>query len=186
MRKRRSRGVNLLCSDIQRALRSTRCTSILINHAHFTDTHPHRTHLHQDLPHAMNDGSRRGGGAQLDAVLTLLYGDDNLYYNVVRRTRQPCFLAGRCRGGSRFLLASHVLAVTPAVCFFFLHFFLFFTFCVINYTFLLFFITLSLHPPTPAKPLVFFLCVVFLMMYDNSYISLFLLQGEGESFVFPH
>lgn len=61
---------------------------------------------------------------------------------------------------------------------------------MINYTFL-FFISLAFClTPAPHSPLPF-LTVAFLMMYDNSYISLFLLLGEGvreghgESFVFP-
>lgn len=65
-------GVNLFRSDIRRELGPTRCASIFINH---TLTHPRGL---SDLPHTMNDGSRLGREVQLDVLLTLLYGDDNL------------------------------------------------------------------------------------------------------------
>lgn len=111
--------------------------------------------MDSDLPPTMNDGSRHGRGVQLDVVLTLLYGDDNLWYNVVHRFRQRCFLAGRCRGGSRFPLTSQPRRLSS--CFFF-----FFLFCVINYTFFCFYLSLSLpsSPPFLFSPLCLWWCMI--------------------------
>lgn len=66
-------------------------------------------------------------------------------------------------------LSRLALAVFPAV------FQCFFYFRVINYIFFRFYPPLFL----PHIPTLLSLSVVLLMMYDNSYISLFLLRGEG-------
>lgn len=66
-------GLKLLCFDIRRDPGCTRGTSIIINQAHHTRPCELRFNTH-----AVSDGSGRCRGVQLNVVLTLLYGADNL------------------------------------------------------------------------------------------------------------